>query len=156
LKLSPHQVSQTGKHYVAAELNRRGADAVTFSKDMPNVDVLASNVDRKRTVGLHVTTKTAGTWQTSIRRGRPRDEVLDETEFWVFVDIGKDPAHPPEFFVAPTWWVENSIFTRHEAHLARHGGQRARSPDSPHHAIPKTVVEEWQDRWDILALFERR
>src|SRR4051812_21431460 len=115
MKLNAQQVGQAGEHFVAAELHRRGAYAVTFSGNMPNIDVLASNVDRSRTVALQVKTKTAGTWHTSIKRGRPRRKPANETEFWVFVDMGRDPETRPEFFVAPAWWVENSIYTRHQA-----------------------------------------
>jgi hypothetical protein len=41
-KLKVHQVGQAGEHYVAAELHRRGAFAVTFSGNMPNIEILAS------------------------------------------------------------------------------------------------------------------
>lgn len=151
MKLNTHQVGQAGEHYVAAELHRRGAYAVTFSGNMPRIDVLASNLDRSRTVAIQVKTKTAGTWQTSIRRGRPRKKVANEAEFWIFVDIGKDPEKSPDFYIAPAWWIENSIHERHEAYLARHGGTSPR--DSLHHAIPKSVIEEWRDRWDVLGIF---
>lgn len=70
------------------------------------------------------------------------------------MDIGKDPERRPDFFIAPAWWVENSIHTRHGAYLARHGGRRAKSPDLLHHAIPKNVIEEWRDRWDVLDIFD--
>lgn len=152
MKLKTHQVGQAGEHYVAAELHRRGAYAVTFSGNMPDIDILASNVDRTRTISIQVKTKTAGTWQTTTRRGRRRQEEPDPTEFWVFVDIGRDASKPPSYFVAPAWWIENSIHERHEAYLAKHEGKRARSPESAHHAIPKTVLEEWQDRWEVLGI----
>ena len=153
MKLNTHQVGQAGEHYVAAELHRRGAYAVTFSGNMPRIDVLASNVDRSRTVAIQVKTKTAGTWQTTTRRGRPREETVEETEFWAFVDIGKDPEKRPDVYIAPAWWGENSIHERHEAYLARNDGTRTRSPDSTHHAIPKSVIKEWRERWDVLGIF---
>lgn len=151
MKLNTHQVGQAGEHYVAAELHRRGAYAVTFSGNMPTIDVLASNLDRSRTVAIQVKTKTAGTWQTSTRRARPHEGTVEETdEFWAFVDIGKDPEVRPDFYIAPAWWVENSIHERHQAYLARHGGK---SRDSTHHAIPKSVIKEWRERWDVLGIF---
>lgn len=153
MKLKTHQVGQAGEHYVAAELHRRGAYAVTFSGNMPDIDIFASDVARDRTVSIQVKTKTAGTWQTSTKRGRERKENVDETDFWVFVDIGKNPDRRPDYFVVPRWWIENSIFTRHKAYLDRADGQRVRSPDSTHHAIPASVVREWQERWDVLGIF---
>ena len=43
-KLKVHQVGQAGEHFVAAELHRRGAYAVTFSGNMPNIDILSEFV----------------------------------------------------------------------------------------------------------------
>ena len=154
MKPTKHQVGQAGEHFVAAEIHRRGASAVTFSGNMPDIDVLASSVDRSRTVAIQVKTKTAGTWHTSFHRGHRRRKVEDETDFWVFVDVGKNPDLPPEFFVVPAWWMENSIYARHKAYLKRHGGQRPRNPDSAHHGIPKSVVKEWRNRWDLLGIFD--
>jgi hypothetical protein len=155
-KLNPQQVGRVGEHYVAAELHRRGAYAVTFSGNMPDIDILASDVQRTRTVSIQVKTKTAGTWHTSIRRGRPREEEPDEAEFWIFVDIGKDPEARPAFFIVPAWWIENSIHQEHEAYLGRHGGKRARSPESTHHAIAAPRLEAWRERWDLLGIFSDR
>jgi hypothetical protein len=126
---------------------------VIFPGSTPEIDILASDQNRTRTVAIQVKTKTAGAWQTSIKRGRRRKVDPDESGFWVFVDIGKDPDARPDFFIAPRWWIENSIYKRHRAYLARHGGQRARTPASKHHAIPPNVVEEWRERWDVLNIF---
>jgi hypothetical protein len=152
LKLNNQQVRRVGEHYVAAELHRRGADAVTFSGNMPE-KILASDVWRTRTVSIQVKTKTAGTWQTSTRRGRPRDEESGGTEFWIFVDIGKNPDVRPIYYIVPAWWIENSIYAEHEAYIARHGGKRARTPTSTHHAIPAKRLADWRDRWDLLGIF---
>jgi hypothetical protein len=105
-KLTNHQVGQAGEHFVAAELHRRGAYAVTFSGNMPAIDILASNVGRTRTVSIQVKTKTAGDWQTSTRHGHRRKKKPDETEFWTFVGLGKDPEARPDYFIVPRWWIE--------------------------------------------------
>jgi len=151
-KLNTQQVRRVGEHFVAGELHRRGAHAVTVSDDTGATEILASDVTRTRTVSIHVKTKTTGTWQTTIRRGRPRGEDVNETEFWVFVDIGRDPDTRPHYFVVPAWWIENSIQVEHETYLREHGGQRARSPDSTHHAVPASRIEEWRERWELLGI----
>lgn len=145
-------MGRAGEHLVAAELHRRGAYAVTFSGNMPEIDILASDVARTRTVAIQVKTKTAGTWQTSIERGQRRRRKDNETDYWIFVDIGKDPEARPDYFIVPRWWIENSIHTRHKAYLDSRGGQRARTPESKHHAIPVSVIEEWRERWDVLGI----
>lgn len=151
-KLKNQQVGQAGEHYVAAELHRRGAYAVTFSGNMPKIDILASNLDQSRTVSIQVKTKTAGTWHTSVLRGELRDEPEDETRFWVLVDIGRDPETSPGYYV-PEWWMLNHIHVRYHERLAAHGGRRLLNPESKHFAIIPKNVAEWRDRWHLLGIF---
>ena len=152
-KLKVQQVGQAGEHFVAAELHRRGAYAVTFSGNMPNIDILASDVDQFRTVAIQVKTKTAGTWHTSILRGEVREEKADEDRFWILVDIGRDPEVPPAYWVVPEWWMLNHIHVRFRERIAVHGGARLRNPDSKHFAIVPKNVAEWRGRWDLLGIF---
>ena len=57
---SNQQVARAGEHFVAAELNKRGAFAVTFAGNMPKIDLLACNSHQSRTVQIQVKTKGAG------------------------------------------------------------------------------------------------
>jgi Holliday junction resolvase-like predicted endonuclease len=145
------QVARAGEHFVAAELHRRGAYAVTFAGNMPGIDVIASNLDQTRTVTIQVKSKTSGTWHSQYTRGRKRKALPDEIRYWVFVDLGEQP---PGYYVVPEWWIENDIHRAHQAYLARHGGVRPRNPDSTHHGIQRSRVMEWRERWDILGLFD--
>lgn len=152
-KANIQQVSRAGEHFVAAELHRRGSYAVTFAGNMPRIDILATNTEQTRTAAIQVKTMSAGSWQTSIKRGSRREEPTEEeTHFWVFVDLRKPPA-APEFYVVPEWWIENDIHEAHAAYLARHGGERARTKESTHHAIKRSRIEQWHNRWDLLRLF---
>jgi len=151
-KLKNQQVGQAGEHYVAAELHRRGAYAVTFSGNMPNIDILASDVEQARTVAIQVKCKTSGTWHTSTLRGELREEDADETRFWVLVDIGRDIDVPPGYWIVPEWWMLNHIHVRYHERIAVHGGARLRNPDSKHFAIIPRNVEQWRNRWDLLGI----
>jgi hypothetical protein len=151
-KLKNHQVGQAGEHFVAAELHRRGAHAVTFSGNMPAIDVLASDVDQTRTVAIQVKTKTAGTWQTTTRRAAPRPEKPDDARFWILVDIGKDSELPPAYFVVPEWWIRNYIYEGFREYLAQHGGARPNAPESTHYSLKPADMEEWRGRWDLLGI----
>jgi hypothetical protein len=45
-----------------------------------------------------------------------------ERDFWILVDIGKDPEVPPSYHVVPHWWMVNHIHVRHhEGALRGHG-----------------------------------
>ncbi len=83
----------------------------------------------------------------------PPESPLDETDFWVFVDLG-DLDVSPRYWVVPDWWMRNDIYEAHQAYLASHGGNRARNPDSTHHAIDERRLEAWEARWDVLGIFE--
>ena len=40
-------------------------------------------------------------------------------------------------------------------YLRKHGGKRARNPDSTHHAIDESRLREWQGRWEILVYYDQ-
>jgi len=144
------QTGRAGEYFVAGEIHRRGGWAVTFSGNMPGIDLLASDAEHARTVYVQVKAKRSGTWHASTRRDAARREpVADENRFWVLIDLG---LWPPSFYVVPHWWMQNDIHEHHEAYLARHGGRRAVNPSSTHHAIPASRVQDWRDRWDVLEL----
>ncbi|ORW32259.1 hypothetical protein AWB91_12445 [Mycobacterium paraense] len=149
-KLNNQQVAYAGENFVAAEIHRRGGYAVTFSGNMKGIDLLASDVEHERVISIQVKSKTAGTWQTSIKHGKKQTEPADVTKFWVFVDLGKID---PEYYLVPTWWIENDINTNHAKYLADHGGKRAKTDASTHHAIPVKRIEKWKDDWDVLGIF---
>lgn len=150
------QVARAGEYFVVAELNKRGAHAVTFAGNMPKIDLMACNQDQNRTVYIQVKTKRGGrSWQASILAGRPAQPSatpLDETAFWILVDLG-DWETAPRYWVVPDWWMRNDIYRAHQAYVERHGGKRARNPTSTHHAIEEKRVQEWQGKWELLGIF---
>lgn len=150
------QVARAGEYFVVAELNKRKAYAVTFAGNMPKIDVIACNQSQSRTVHIQVKTKQRGNWHTSIREGRPTkrpDNPKDETVYWVFVDLGEVKS-PPQFWIVPDWWIRNDIINAHEAYLNKHGGKRARNPDSTHHSIDEKRLKDWKDNWEALGIFD--
>jgi hypothetical protein len=148
------QVGRAGEYFVVAELNKRGAFAVPFAGNMPSIDIIACNSDESCTVYIQVKTKRGGkNWHSSIIGSKPASPQPDETNFWVFVDLGNLDDHP-RFWVVPDWWIKNDIYTAHQSYIQRHGGQRPRKPDSTHHSIEEQRLDEWLGRWDILGIFE--
>lgn len=150
------QIARAGEYFVVAELNKRGGYAVAFSGNMPKIDLMACNQDRSRTIYIQVKTKGGGrTWHSSIVGSKPTKapaKPSDETNFWVFVDLG-DSNTSPRYWVVPDWWLRNDIHIAHEEYLERHGGKRARNPDSTHHSIHEKRLKDWQEKWEILGIF---
>lgn len=147
-KPNSQQVARAGEHFVAAELHRRGAYAVTFAGNMPEIDILASDAGQTRTVAVQVKTKRSGTWQTTRREWTDRVPEVAATRFWVFVDIHKTDTSP-DYFVVPEKWIQEDINRSHKAYLERHGGQ---DRPSKHHAIPRKRIEQWRDCWEQLGI----
>ena len=146
------QTARAGEQFVAAELNKRGAFAVTFAGNMPKIDLMACNQDQSRTIHIQVKTKRGGrSWHASIVGCAHMQPTPDETTFWIFVDLGEVDA-APRYWVVPDWWMRDNIHSAHQAYLNRHGGMRARNPDSTHHAIDEGRLDQWQGRWDVLGI----
>jgi hypothetical protein len=147
------QVSRAAEHFVAAELNRRGAYAVTFAGNMPRIDILASNADQTRTVRIQVkgtkNWRSSPDWQTTIKEGKRGHKPKEVDSYWILVDMKKEQ---PRYFIMPEYWIRNDIQKAHSAYLKRHGGKRKINPDSLHHSINLKRVEQWQDKWEILDI----
>lgn len=151
---SNQQVGRAGEYFVVAELNKRGAFAVPFAGNMPKIDIIACNRDESRSVYIQVKTKRGGkSWHSTIVGSQPMSLKSDETNFWVFVDLGSFDEHP-RFWIAPDWWIKDDIYKAHHAYLERHGGRRANNPDSTHHAIDEKRLSAWLGQWEILGIFE--
>lgn len=148
------QAGRAGEYFVVAELNKRGAFAVPFAGNMPKIDIIACNNDESRTVYLQVKTKRGGKhWHSSIVGSQPMSPKNDESHFWIFVDLGDVNAHS-RYWIAPEWWIKDTIYTTHQAYLAKHGGIRPSNPASTHHSIDERRLEPWHERWDILGIFD--
>jgi hypothetical protein len=143
--------ADTGRRFVAAELDRRGANAVTIEGKMPRIEILASNLDQSRTVRIHVKTRRGRIWHTSIERGRRMAKNPGETSFWMFVDLSRDDQSR-EYYVVPDWWMTNNIWEVFQAYLTKHGGVRPKTPGSKHYAIELKHIRQWKDRWDLLGI----
>jgi hypothetical protein len=148
-----HIVARAGKDLVLGELRRRGASIDERAKLMAPFSIAVTNTDHTRTVYVRVKTKTRDDWQTSIveEKPGPAGDPKAEDHFWVFVDLGAEDE-APRFWVAPNGWVLRDIYVHHQKYLEAHGGQRARTLDSTHHAIPEARLDAWQDKWNLLGV----
>lgn len=106
--------------------------------------LLARDGERRR---VRVSAKRRGTWQTSTRYGQEIAPPEMAGRLWIFVDLGGPQS---EYYVVPESWMVEDIHAVHAAYLANHGGRRARSPKSTHHAIDVDRIAQWKDRWDLF------
>ena len=161
------QTARAGEYYVAAELNRRGAYAVTFSGNMPEVDVMASNADRTHTVYIQVKTndvqaktKKTGTWQLS-KGKREGEQPPRKHHFWIFVTLSSSQEQhsqeqQPNYWIVPDEDMRSDIKKRVQEYVSDKGYRNLEhwlaDGRSPHHNIQEQHVEQWKDCWDILEV----
>ena len=168
------KIGRAGEHYVAAELNRRGAHASPFSGNVPEIDIVATDDDGKRIAHIQVKTKRSpGNWHMGLKHGWasitlggcPKDGscgeectpklcdpiVGKENHGWVFVSLQKDGGQ--NYYIVPDDEVRRLVRENHKKYLDRYGGQRAgRNHDSLHHSISDKQLEGWRDKWSELGL----
>jgi hypothetical protein len=153
-------VGQTGEYLAAAELSRRGYIATTFTGNVPDYDIIASNENGKH-VSVQVKASSGSSWQFGdISRyfeisykgrhqivGRPKKCPVQRLVV-VFVAIG---AKGVDRFYILTWRaLRNLLMMGHKAYLATHGGMRPKKWDSLHGAILENVLTPHLDRWDVV------
>ena len=73
------KVGRAGEHYVAAELNRRGAYASPFSGNVPGIDIVATDDDMKRMAYIQVKTKRG---HSKLAHG-PKARMGENYPFWM-------------------------------------------------------------------------
>jgi len=149
-----HNVGRAGELFVAAEVNRRGGYAATFSGNMPGIDIFASDASQNHRITVQVKAKgpNSRTWQTSTRHARPDADVPEaekQDRYWVLVDLSHEH---PEYYVMPERWIRNDIHIKHAEYLVRHGGTRPDNASSTHHQIEVARVAQWKGRWSELGI----
>lgn len=145
--MSSAEVARRGVALAMEELRARGA-RVERDTSTRGRNYLRAKRSGGAPSSVYVKTRRVGDWQTDMRKGQPRKLEEDPREFWLFVDL---TSEPPEFFVAPAWWVENHLYEDFQAYIASHGGRRAHSPNSTHQRITTEHIEQWRGRWDVLG-----
>ena len=178
-KRGTDKVGRAGEHYVAAELNRRGAYASPFSGNVPGIDIVATDDDMRNVAYIQVKTKRGRNWQMSLQHGWadiglagcPGDGSCKKSgsrslctpslkepipgkpdHFWVFVSLTTDGGQ--RYYVLKDDEVRGYLVRkRHEAYLQEHDGQRpGQKHDSLHHSLTDKDLQGCENRWEILGL----
>jgi hypothetical protein len=150
---------QIGEYLVAAELCRRGLIATTFTGNVPDFDIIATN-EAFETIPIQVKTIRDGSWQLDankfiiieINDGVQR--IIDKTRLsnpdliCIFVRLisqGDD-----EFYIFRLRDLQEIIFDGHSQYLEKHGGRRPKNPNSTHTGVNPKFLERFRDNWDII------
>jgi len=141
-------VGVAGEYFVAGELSRRGYIASITLRNSKGVDILASNQEATRQVGIQVKTS---------RHKQPKWILSDKAEkyhadnlFYVFVNL-KGGHERPDYYIVPSKKVARHIRSRHRAWLKARGkkGQRHRDSAIRNFRDPR---KHHLDKWELLGI----
>ena len=150
-----------GEYLACAELCRRGLLATTFTGNVPELDILATDKDLQ-TIPIQVKGNAKGDWMlraNSFLNINYNEEtkiqtILGEKDFkkskliYIFVkvvDQGKD-----EFYILRLQDLQRIIVKNYNEYLQKHGGRRPKSPKSMHTAILLKHLSGYRDNWKLL------
>ena len=148
-RLSTTLCGVAGEYFVAAELSRRGYVASLTLRNTRGIDILASNSDATKSVGIQVKA-IQGSAKEWMLNQKIESEVATNL-FYVFIRLN-DLANP-EYFVVPKEAAAAYAKSNHERWLATLGrkGQAHNETTMRKFADPEL---KYLNRWDLLGLGE--
>ena len=158
---STQLTKQIGEYLVACELARRGFLVATFSGNVPDFDLIATDF-KGSSCPIQVKTIKGGAWQFSI------DKFVDISLHGSKQLIGdKKPLPIPQlvcvfvlaaekygedqFFVLEWSKVQDILIANYTRWLDSHGGVRPRKPDSLHCSIVEPDLRDYIDNWSMIS-----
>lgn len=148
LRLRKDVAGNAGVLFVAAELSRRGLNALPTIRNTEGVDIIASEPLGGRSVGIQVKTNQSG--QKKWLLSKKSEELESPTLFYVLVNLGV-LGELPKFHVVPSKVVARAV---RESHAAWRGTPRR--DGSEHGESSLRVFHDrkgaYLDRWELLGL----
>ncbi len=155
--LSSIQSGVAGEYFVAGELSRRGYVASLTLRNTRGIDVLASNADATKSVGIQVKTSQVALkedrrysdahWMLNVKA----ETAIGTNLFYVFVVLPEQGE--PSYYVVPSAVVAKSVYDSHKQWEKTPGRKGPHSLTNPMR-IFKDRDGQYRDRWDLLGLSE--
>ncbi|WP_145489945.1 hypothetical protein [Yersinia rohdei] len=136
--------AELGQLKVLEKLMSLGARNTAVQREGNNKSFIKFDAPNGKTYKVTTRAKTSGTWQTSTNYGAPCALDKNDNEFWVFIDLEREPN---VFYIAPLSWIRNDIYEAHQVYLEKHDGHRAQNDGSTHHAISVKRIVGWESKW---------
>ncbi len=146
-RLSKILTGIAGEYFVAAELSRRGYVASLTLRNTRGIDILASDAEATKSVGIQVKTN-----QGDKRYWLLSEKAESETAknlFYVFVNLNESDA--PHYHIVPRDVVAKYVRERHATWLATPGRAGKAHRDSGMRVF-RDEANTYRDRWELLGL----
>ena len=148
IKLDSGLTGIAGEYLVAGELSRRGYVASITLRNTRGIDIVATNKDASKSVGVQV--KASSGSQRNWILNKKGEDFYSDTLFYVFVNL-KELDERSDFFIVPSKVVADFIKFGHAEWL------KALSRNGQPHR--DTTMRQYSDkegnyleRWDLLNL----
>ena len=150
-RLSTGLSGVAGEYFVAAELSRRGYIASIALRNTRGIDILASNEDATRSVGIQVKTSqgSAKSWLLNEKVERPVRGALAKNLCFVFVSLNE--VGPPSYYVVSRQQVRKYCRAHHRTWLKTPGRRGQAHRDTPMRVF-KDPKGRYLDKWESLGL----
>jgi hypothetical protein len=154
---------QIGEYLVASELARRGLLVATFSGNVPDYDIIATDL-KGSSCPIQVKTIKGGAWQFSIDKFAEisfdgKKQLIGKKKYFpirdlicVFVLIA-DQYGKDQFYIIEWSKVQKVIIANHKRWLNSHGGIRPKKYNSLHCAIDEKDLKPYKDNWALIKRF---
>lgn len=147
-KLNTVLAGVAGEYFVAAELSKRGYIASITLRNTKGVDVLCSNGNATKTVGIQVKTN-SGSNRSWIMNQKAED-YYDDNLFYVFVNLNDNKKHP-DYFIVPSKVVADYCKTGHSRWLNTPGKKGQKHKDTPMRKFDD-IDEKYIGKWKLLKI----
>ncbi|EJL6789031.1 aspartate ammonia-lyase [Vibrio cholerae] len=145
-KISGSQAGIAGEYFVAAELSRRGYLCSVMLKNTKGVDILVSNEDSSKLIGVQVKTNNSSrkSWLLS-----QKNEGQKQGNFvYAFVNL-VGLGDLPEYYIVSSNDVAEQITQGHKEWLAT-PGKRGQQRNDTNMRMFSDLDGEFQNNWSLI------
>ena len=157
---------QIGEYLVAADLCRRGLIATTFTGNVPDFDIIATN-EAFITIPIQVKTiwGPRGAWQLDARKfinividkgiqkvtGKTGSSNSDLICIFVRLISPDEEKRDDEFYIFRLGDLQKIIFEEYSQYLEKIKGRRPRNEISTHISVTPENLKRFEGNWDLIT-----
>jgi hypothetical protein len=137
----------TGEYFVAAELSRRGYVASLTLRNTRGIDILASNTDATKSVGIQVKANQGSGKEWMLNQKIEND--IATNLFFVFIRL--NDLATPEYYIVPRAAVARYAKENHKRWLDTPGRKGQPHQDTPMRKFADPE-NKYLGKWELLGL----
>src|SRR6202030_468684 len=136
-----------GEYFVGAELSRRGYVASITLRNTRGIDILASNADATKSVGIQVKTNQEARKKWILNEKIEKNVATN----LIFVFVRLNGYDAPKYHIVPLADVVKCVSDDHKQWLSKPGSKGQAHKDNPVRNFAD-MDEKYLDRWELLGL----